>query len=203
MDAGRLVAIRCGFRSFPGCVFPIKAGMSTGSESPVDATPARRSPLRLVGAALILASLVVWFFDLGIGTRSASSISEVREELAAIVLRKSTKPNADDGGLIGPWWVSAEDGDVGRGEFRNFQLQSGSFTLTAKEARIRIDPRSETFSFDLHGVILLSVADGSANDGGGFAQLTHFVLGPVPLNRRILPDQPKFDLEVARGYGSN
>ena len=153
----------------------------SGSQHGIAASGSRRGRLILPVAALgLLVAGTVWLIQT---TRQAHSVSRVTGNIRDIVLSKP------DGGLIGPWLVSAREQDPLTGEFQDFKMESGSMRIAAKTARLAVDPYTDTFSFELWDLVLTRVPDTADTNADAYLiQMDHHVLGPAPYGADITPD---------------
>ncbi|MHC4107309.1 MAG: hypothetical protein ACYSXF_00045 [Planctomycetota bacterium] len=116
-------------------------------------------------------------------TGEAHSVSRVTRSIRDVVLSKP------DGGLIGPWLVSAREQDPLTGEFQDFKMESGSMRIAAKTARLAVDPYTDTFSFELWDLVLTRVPDAEDKSADSYLiQMDHHVLGPAPYGADITSD---------------
>lgn len=142
--------------------------------------------LPVLGIGLLAASLVVLWWE----PPQKQSVSEVTRQFRDIAMAKSPKPGLDDGGPIGPWWVTATDVDPVTGVFLNVHVRSGSMLIAADTARLVIDPATDTFQLELHDVVFTRVPDGDNPElKHHVLELDHHTLGPVPYGMDIVPDQ--------------
>ncbi len=144
--------------------------------------------LPLLGFGLLIASLIVLWWE----PPPQQSVSEVTRGFRDIALAKSPKPGLDDGGAIGPWWITAGDVDPVTGLYHNMHVRSGNVLIAAEAARLVVDPATDTFQFELHNVVFTRVPDPDDPDD---SELEHHVLelefhtlGPVPFGIDIVPD---------------
>ena len=115
------------------------------------------------------------------GYRQTQTASEVVEQVHAIAL---TRP---DGGLVGPWWVSAKAVDpVGR--LLSFRVEVGTVHFAAQTARVVVDPERDAFSFEMAGVVLIRVDEPKAgeNPNRPLVEMERYVLGPIPHKHDIV-----------------
>jgi hypothetical protein len=143
-------------------------------------------PFAVAGLAVALAA--AWL----VNANRPQPVTGVARDIKAIVLSRSATPGLEDGGAIGPWWVSAAGVDDRTNTFHVFRLRSGELRVAAKTARLVIDPEANTISFDLRDVVILRVPE-RPRDGGddaeqGLARLDTYLLGPAPYGRRIVHD---------------
>lgn len=149
------------------------------------------SPLRLllyvalggVGVAALAVAVVI-----AMSPKPARTVSEVEREFSRILLTKSERPDVEDGGPMGPWWVAATSFDPSIGAFTGFRLNGGTVRLAAREARLIIDPDEGTFRFDLRDVVLTSSPDSRQPGDVIVTDLPQYTLGPAPLRGRIVRD---------------
>lgn len=118
------------------------------------------------------------------------TVSQVRAEIYGIILYQRGDSWMDHGGIIGPWHVAAASLDHETGELRDFRLVSNSINLGAARARLMIDVKRDTFSFELREVVIMRVPDtrDAAPDENHLIPLDSFILGPAKYHRRIVPD---------------
>jgi hypothetical protein len=166
--------------------------MSIDSHPPHAAVP-RSSRARLllpvIGLGLIVSCVLAMIRSSAPPTRTASA---VRHEIEALALRQSERPDGEDGGLIGPWWVVASGIDDASGRLMNFRITTEELHINARFARLIIDTKRDAFSFELFDVALTRLSpDGTAADGDGapLLFLDHHVLGPAPFGHDIVIDE--------------
>jgi hypothetical protein len=138
-------------------------------------------------AAVVLAVLM------GAGllrSNEPQTVSQVRAEIYGIILHQRGDGWMDHGGIIGPWHVAAVSLDHDTGELRDFRLLSRLINLGAARAKLTIDARRDTFSFELREVVIMRVPDtrDATADQSHLVPLDSFILGPAKYHRRIVPD---------------
>jgi hypothetical protein len=141
----------------------------------------------VAGAGLFIACLVI------LATRQPPSetVSEVRARITDTVLHRSTKPGVDDGGAIGPWWVSASDVDPASGAYRNLRITSKQLHVAAETAELTIDPTRDTFTFELKHVVLFDLEKADGPDNATTMQtIPAYSLGPIEYGLDIVSDGP-------------
>lgn len=121
------------------------------------------------------------------------SVAEVTRQMQQIALTKSQRSGIDDGGPIGPWWITASKADSLSGDFHDFRVRSGNRFIAAKKARLVVDPVSDTFSFHLTDVVFTQVEDPKQSipgdpAAGKLLALDRHVLGPAPYGKDIVAD---------------
>jgi hypothetical protein len=117
------------------------------------------------------------------------TVNEVVEEIHGIALRRAERPGVEDGGLIGPWWVTASGVDPQTGRLLAFRIRSGDLRVAARSASLIVDADADTFTFELNDVVMTRFPDsGAANGSGGLLALEHHVLGPIAYGTEIEPD---------------
>lgn len=143
--------------------------------------------LPVLGFGLLAACLLVLWWE----PPARESVSSIHRHFREIALSKSPRPGVDDGGAIGPWWVTASEVDPVTGVFHNFHVRSGPILMAARTARLEVDPGTDTFQFELFNVSFTSVPDSDVNPpvDHTLLQLEHHTLGPVPYGMDIVPDQ--------------
>ena len=152
-------------------------------------TPRRRSRARLIlpmaGAGLFIACIYILIST----ARDEYSEAAVLRTIHEVALIKSQVPGVADGGLIGPWWISASRVDPITGTLHDFSLASGRMVIAAEFADLKIDAYEDTFSFNLHGVVLTRVP-GEFEDvsEAHLIEYEQYLLGPAPFGADIIPD---------------
>jgi len=151
----------------------------------------------ILGLGLLAAALIVLWYE----PLPQQTVSEVHRNFRAIALAKSAKPGLDDGGPVGPWWITASDVDPVTGVFQNFHVRSGGILIAADRARLEVDPQTDTFSFQLDDVVFTQIPDRSPAGAPGssklldapgesfVSELEHHTLGPAPYGMDIVPDR--------------
>ncbi|MHC4429036.1 MAG: hypothetical protein ACYS0D_10625 [Planctomycetota bacterium] len=153
------------------------------SSDSLASTPSRESGtgvwiLRGTLIALTIAAVVT----LIAGRSRTESTSEVVAQIHAVAL---TQPN---GGLVGPWWVSASDLDpVGR--LLNFRVEVGSVQFAAQTARVTVDAEHDTFTFEMTGVVLFRWDEPLPGEDPRrpLVEMERYTLGPIPYQKDIVP----------------
>ncbi len=134
-----------------------------------------------VGAALVAVVVIVLLLS---GSHRTKSISEVVGEIHEIALAQP------QGGLIGPWWVSAAELDPLTGTLSFFKVEGGSLHIAARTARVVVDPQADTFQIEMWDVVVTGVGEPVAEGGAHeLIDLPHYVLGPIPYGVDIVPDR--------------
>ena len=134
-----------------------------------------------VGAALVAVVVIVLLLS---GSHQTKSVSEVVGEIHEIALAQP------QGGLIGPWWVSAAELDPLTGTLSFFKVEGGSLHIAARTARVVVDPQADTFQIEMWDVVVTGVGEPVAEGGSHeLIDLPHYVLGPIPYGVDIVPDR--------------
>ncbi len=145
--------------------------------------PSPRFPTRLVlriGVPIVVVVIVGVIVSSSPDTRT---VSQVIDEIHAIALAKP------EGGLIGPWWVSATGIDESNGYLRGFTVECGPIDIGAVNARIIVNHHSNTFQFEMWDVVLARTFDPENPDAQHSLQhLDRYVLGPLPYPVDVVPD---------------
>jgi hypothetical protein len=150
---------------------------------------AAKSRVRLIapaiGAGLFAACLILV-------ARSRSQVvseTDVERTIQELAIRRSDRPNVDDGGIIGPWWVAASRVEPATGRLEHFRITSGPLRIAARWARVVVDPVDNAFSFELSDVVITRVPERDDDeDGHQLMTLEQYTLGPVPFDADIKPD---------------
>ena len=117
------------------------------------------------------------------GSPETRTVSQVIDEIHAIAL---TEP---EGGLIGPWWVSATGIDESNGHLRGFTVECGPIDIGAGTARIIVNHHSNTFQFEMWDVVFARTFDPENPDARHTLQhVDRYMLGPLPYPDDIVPD---------------
>jgi len=121
--------------------------------------------------------------------RDTPTVHEAAAEIREVVLRRSDLPGIDDGGRVGPWWVSAGSYDQVTGAFGDFQVRTGDRLIGAETAFLRLDPAADTFAFELRGVVFTRIPDPYQTvetRGSLLHEVETFTLGPAPYGSDIV-----------------
>lgn len=166
--------------------------MTEHADHPFDSLHKPKRPSRawlllpVLGIGLLVASLIVLWWE----PPPQQSVSNVTRQIREIALAKSPKPGLDDGGPIGPLWVTAGQVDPVTGVFRNFHVRSGQMLMAADTARLIVDPVTDTFQFELQNVVFTRVPDSDAPEVEHHVlEMEYHTLGPVPYGMDIVADQ--------------
>ncbi len=136
-------------------------------------------PVRL-GAAALVGVVILLLLN---GSHETQTVSHVIREIHKIALAKP------QGGLIGPWWVSAEKIDALTGELKAFKIECTSVHAAARTATLRVDPETDSFQFEMLDVVLASVSrPGDETTEHHLVHVDRYVLGPIPYGVDIVPD---------------
>ncbi len=136
---------------------------------------------------------VVGIIVLVSGSHETLTTSEAISRIHEIALAKP------QGGLIGPWWVSASSHDPVSGKLKSLRVEWGDVRIAAKTARVVIDPIADTFRFDMWDVVMANIDTGEDIEGGRpLIDVDHYQFGPIPYGVDIVPDEPKTLLEELR-----
>ncbi len=145
--------------------------------------PTPRFPVRLVLRIAVPIVVVVIVGAIVLSSPETRTVSQVLDEISAIAL---TEPQ---GGLIGPWWVSATGIDEDSGRLRGFTVECGPIDIGAVTARIIVNHHSNSFQFEMWDVVLVPTFDSADPDAERTLQhLDRYVLGPLPYPVDIVPD---------------
>ena len=117
------------------------------------------------------------------------TVSSVTRQIYDIALEHSSEPGKPRGGPVGPWWISADGTDALSGDLTGFSLTSGDLHLGAQRATVWVDPDQDTFSLQLHGVVILSAPSQREVDPNYLKNLDEYVLGPARWKHDIVSDQ--------------
>jgi hypothetical protein len=139
-------------------------------------------PLGLAG--LLIGMLGMWLkHDPQIDT-----VSDVTRQIYDIALARGGDSGKPFGGAVGPWWISAEGTDYLSGDLTGFSLTSGDLHLGARRATVWVDPTDNTFSLQLHNVVILSAPTKNDVDPSFLQNIDEYVLGPATWQRDIVSD---------------
>ncbi len=118
------------------------------------------------------------------GSPNHRTVSQVIDEIRAIALAEP------QGGLIGPWWVSASGTDEESGRLTGFKVECGSIDIAAGTARIIVNHHSNTFQFEMWDVVFARMPDSSdPNAEHTLQHLDRYMLGPLPYPKDIVADK--------------
>lgn len=112
------------------------------------------------------------------------TVSSIVRDIHKIAL---TKP---DGGLIGLWWICADDINPITGQLISFNLECGPIMFGAKTAKVIVNPDMNSFSFEMLDVVAVRAVRGArskANDDF-MLEMDSFTIGPISLHEDIVPD---------------
>ncbi|MEM7229193.1 MAG: hypothetical protein AAF432_10300 [Planctomycetota bacterium] len=143
-----------------------------------------------LGAAGVSAVLVGVLLRSG---TASTTVSEVRTEIADLALTQATTPGVDDGGMLGPFRISASRADHLTGELFNLILEGDTIIVAARRTTVLVDPDADTISLHMMDVDIAYVAE-LPEDATGI-ELDHYlhhqdtyVIGPIPYTKDIRPD---------------
>lgn len=120
---------------------------------------------------------------LSLAPSPTSTSAEVIDAVHAVALRRASRPGGEDGGLIGPWWVSASGVDDA-GRLVDFRLSADGRQVAARRAAVLVDTVDDSFSFELSDVVMTRLDETAAEQP--LLTLDHHVLGPAHWNRDIV-----------------
>jgi hypothetical protein len=149
--------------------------------------PRARLIVPMAGVGLLLACA-------GVLMRSAPTAHTVSDVVRTIhdTALASNEPDAPpEAGLIGPWKISAARVDPMTGHLVDFHLSSGPMLVSARTARVVVDPVADTFTFELSDVVYTRLADpeSDGDDARTFVHaMDHHTLGPAPYGHDIVAD---------------
>ncbi len=144
--------------------------------------PSPRFPGRLVLRIAVPMVVMVIVGVIVFGSPDTRTVSQVIDEINTIALAEP------QGGLIGPWWVSATGTDAS-GDLKGFAVEAGPIDIGAATARIIVNHHSNTFQFELWDVVFARTFDPANPDAEHTLQhIDRYVLGPLPYPVDIVPD---------------
>ncbi len=146
--------------------------------------PASRAPvglmLRLGAAGVVVAGILL----LVTGSDDRRTVSQVIDEIHELALAKP------QGGLIGPWWVSAAGRNPDDGRLLDFKIEYGPVNIAARTGRVIVNPQRDSFSFEMTDVVFTRMPrPGAEETGSSLHELDRYVLGPLPYHANIVPDK--------------
>jgi len=145
--------------------------------------PSPRFPGRLVLRIAVPMVVMVIVGVIVFGSPDTRTVSQVIDEINTIALAEP------QGGLIGPWWVSATGTDES-GYLKGFAVEAGPIDIGAATARIIVNHHSNTFQFELWDVVFARTFDPANPDAEHTLQhIDRYVLGPLPYPDDIVPDE--------------
>ncbi len=145
--------------------------------------PSPRFPGRLVLRIAVPMVVMVIVGVIVFGSPDTRTVSQVIDEINTIALAEP------QGGLIGPWWVSATGTDES-GYLKGFAVEAGPIDIGAATARIIVNHHSNTFQFELWDVVFARTFDPANPDAEHTLQhMDRYVLGPLPYPDDIVPDE--------------
>lgn len=112
------------------------------------------------------------------------TVSSVVRDIHKIAL---TKP---DGGLIGLWWISADDINPITGQLLSFNLECGPIIFGAKTAKVIVNPDMNSFSFEMQDVVAVRAVRGKNNKANDdfMLEMDSYTVGPISLLEDIVSD---------------
>lgn len=148
-----------------------------------DAKPTTRRPpvalaLRVAAAGLVVGGILL----LVSGSRKERTVSQVIAEIHDIALARP------QGGLIGPWWVSAAGVEGIDRRLTDFKVESQTIHIAARTARVIVNPQQDSFKFDMRDVVFTTIP-GPDQEEASLQRLDHYVLGPLAYGKDIVPDK--------------
>ena len=145
--------------------------------------PSPRFPVRLVLRIAVPMVVMVIVGVIVFGSPDTRTVSQVIDEINTIALAEP------QGGLIGPWWVSATGTDES-GYLKGFAVEAGPIDIGAATARIIVNHHSNTFQFEMWDVVFARTFDPANPDAEHTLQhIDRYVLGPLPYPDDIVPDE--------------
>jgi hypothetical protein len=139
--------------------------------------PAAGLGLLVAGAALLLKS-----------EPEGHTVSQVRRSIRAIALAGGAENAPVQAGMIGPWRVATATIDPITGEFSDFRIESPPMLISAERAQLHVDAERDTFSFEMWNVVYTRVPKPGETVEGFLWSEDHYVLGPAPYGKDIIPD---------------
>lgn len=156
--------------------------------------PRRRSYARLTLPVLACGLILTGALAMFRRPVSPDTIFDVIRRVHATALHRPTYPGMDDGGPIGRWWIAAAESDPSAGVLRQVRLVSEGAELMAREARVVVDPWTDSISIELTDVVFTILDETNSADAEGGGVLTpveYHVIGPIRWLRDIVPDGRK------------
>ncbi|MHC4908110.1 MAG: hypothetical protein ACYTF9_00115 [Planctomycetota bacterium] len=147
----------------------------------------RRSNAWLILPVLALGIIAACALALFRMNTPVRTISEVTREVAALALHRG-ESGQEDGGTLGPWWITASSIDPASGFLLDFRVSSGQLHIAAGSAHILVDAERDAFSFQLYEVVVTRVPDGGEAADAYLVTLDEHLLGPIPYGVDIVPD---------------
>ena len=145
--------------------------------------PSPRFPVRLVLRIAVPIVVVVIVAAIVLHSPETRTVSQVLAEIRVIALNKP------QGGLIGPWWVSATGTDKSSGRLTGFTVECGPIDIGAATTRIIVNHHSNSFQFEMWDVVFARTFDPANPDAEHTLQhMDRYVLGPLPYPFDIVPD---------------
>ena len=129
----------------------------------------------IVRGALVLIAIVTACVLIN-ANKETKSVADVVSAVRATALGKP------DGGSLGDWWISAQTLDpVGR--LVNFHVEVGPVHFTAESCAIQVDPKKDTITFEMAGVVLIRLDDLTRGEAENrpLVEMERYDLGPIPL----------------------
>ncbi|MCA9291634.1 MAG: hypothetical protein KDA25_10945 [Phycisphaerales bacterium] len=111
---------------------------------------------------------------------------------------------------IGPWWITAGSINEQTGDFMAFHIDSGDVQISARRARLLIDPETDSFSFRMWDVVYTVLPRRRADDPRATPEgadsdhyllsLPEYLLGPAPYGMDIVSNDLESPVDaVTRG----
>ncbi|MCH8822226.1 MAG: hypothetical protein IH984_01845 [Planctomycetes bacterium] len=140
----------------------------------------KRFLLPLCGFVII--AICITFITKGPGKQH--TVSSVVRNIHKIALSKP------DGGLIGLWWISAEDINPITGQLISFNLECGPIMFGAKTAKVIVNPDMNSFSFEMTDVVAMRAVRGKHSDANDdfMLEMDSYTIGPISLREDIVAD---------------
>ena len=132
-----------------------------------------------IGTVVVVLVAVVLLIS---GSRETRSVTEVIDEIHTLALRPP------DGGLLGPWWITAQGYDAETSRLRGFKIECEPVHLAARSARVVVNHTTDTFHFEMWDVVVVQ-APGNEDAEGALIDMDRYILGPIPYGIDIVPDK--------------
>lgn len=141
-------------------------------------------PIRLVVRVGVAVVVLVGVILLISGSHETQTVSQVIENVHKVALAKP------GGGLIGPWWVSAQSYDAEAGRLRDFKMECDPVRIAARSTRVVVNPHADSFQLEMWDVVVARVPqqEGLSTEHD-LLELDRYLLGPIPYGVDIVPDK--------------